>query len=136
MTTSAEISLCARTHARTDTGSILKNLLVGVEKVQGREPAGADEAWEVARRCGLPEEFLHAPDSFSVGKGGRNLPVGARQILSIVRVLMTDADVIMLHKPTALLNSEETKAINTVLKQYADFGGLWGMLDPEEVPLE
>ena len=65
-----------------------------------------------------------------------NLPVGARQILSIVRVLMTDSDVIMLHKPTALLNSEETKAVNTVLKQYADFGGLWGMLDPEEVPFE
>ena len=76
-------------------GSILKNLLLGVEKT-GREP-GAAEAWELARRLGLPSEFLGAPDSFSVGKGGRNLPLSARQIISICRVLLTDADVVMLH---------------------------------------
>jgi len=113
-------------------GSILKNVLVGVEKVAGFAPAGADEAWEVARRCGLPEEFLHAPDTFSVGKGGRNLPVSVRQILSIVRVILTNADVVMLHKPTALLNADEARLVNNALKQYADYGGLWGMLDPEE----
>jgi ABC-type uncharacterized transport system ATPase subunit len=68
----------------------------------------------VARRCGLPEEFLHAPDTFSVGKGGRNLPVSARQILSIVRVMLTNADVLMLHKPTALLNADEANQVCAV----------------------
>mmetsp|Transcript_16698 Transcript_16698/g.26776 ORF Transcript_16698/g.26776 Transcript_16698/m.26776 type:complete len:651 (-) Transcript_16698:71-2023(-) len=111
-------------------GSILKNLLLGVEQRGAADEPGPREAWELARRCGLSEQFASAPDSFSVGKGGRNLPLSARQIVSIVRVLLTDADVIMLHKPTALLTREETNLVLAVLKQFADFGGLWGILDP------
>ena len=37
-------------------GSILKNLLLGVEKT-GKE-AEAPEAWEIAKRLGMPIEFL------------------------------------------------------------------------------
>ena len=110
-------------------GSILKNLLLGVEERGGRE-AGAEEAWEVARRLGLPAEFLQAPDSFSVGKGGRNLSLSARQIICIARVILSSADVLMLHRPTAFLTAKESDTVLSVLEEYATCGGLWGMLDP------
>ena len=110
-------------------GSILKNLLLGVEERGGRE-AGTEEAWEIARRLGLPAEFLHAPDSFSVGKGGRNLSLSARQIISIARVILSSADVLMLHRPTAFLTAKESDTVLSVLEEYATCGGLWGMLDP------
>ena len=65
-------------------GSILKNLLLSVsseDRESGAEPC-ADDAWEIARRCGLKEEYLHAPETFNVGKGGRNIPITARQAVS------------------------------------------------------
>ena len=110
-------------------GSILKNLLLGVEEKDGKE-AGANEAWEIARRLGLSSEFLYAPESFSVGKGGRNLQLSARQIISIARAILSAADVLMLHCPTAFLTAKESQVVLSVLGQYANCGGLWGMLDP------
>ena len=37
---------------------------------------------------------------------------------------------VMLHKPSGLLGADEAEVVFGVLKQYADYGGLWGMLDP------
>jgi hypothetical protein len=35
--------------------------------------------------------------------------------------------------PLLLLRGKlEFRQVNAALKQYADYGGLWGMLDPEE----
>jgi len=113
-------------------GSILKNMLLGVTNKKGgpsKKIPGADEAWELARWCGLEEQFLDSPESFSVGKGGRNLPLSARQIICLVRVMMSDADVLMLHKPTALLSREETENVHAALKAYVVRGGLWGLID-------
>ena len=47
----------------------------------------------------------------------------ARQIVSIARVILSDADVIMLHRPTALLDHDESDVVLGVLKEYADCGG-------------
>ena len=74
--------VCARAAPETPVlleGSLLSNMLLGVEKKGPRE-VGSTEAWEVARRLGLPTELLHAPASLSVGKGGRKLSVSARQV--------------------------------------------------------
>ena len=60
----------------------------------------------MALRCGLSSEFLRAPESFNVGKGGRNLTLRSRQAISIARGLLSDADVLMLHKPAALLGMD------------------------------
>ena len=88
---------------------LARNLLLGVEKT-GKE-VGAEEAWEIGRRLGLPPDLLEAPDSFSVGKDGRNLTLSARQIVCLARVILSDADVLMLHRPTALLKSEEADRV-------------------------
>ena len=40
----------------------------------------SEEAWKLVRMCGLSIEFIGAPETFNVGKGGRNLPLDARQV--------------------------------------------------------
>ena len=64
-------------------GSILKNLLLSVsseDRENGNEPS-AEQAWLVAQKCGLDYEYLHAPESFNVGKAGRNIPLTSRQVV-------------------------------------------------------
>jgi hypothetical protein len=64
-------------------GSILKNLLLSVsseDRENGNEPS-AEQAWLVAQKCGLDYEYLHAPESFNVGKAGRNIPLSSRQVV-------------------------------------------------------
>lgn len=52
-------------------GSILKNLLLGAKQsMHGRVPSN-EQAWYVAKRCGVDPEYLNAPESFNVGKGGK-----------------------------------------------------------------
>jgi ABC-type iron transport system FetAB ATPase subunit len=114
-------------------GSILKNLLLSVsseDRESGDEPS-AEQAWQIAQRCGLDKEYLHAPESFNIGKAGRNIPVTARQVICIARAILSDACVLMLHKPTALLTPSHSEQIFTVLKEYCDHGGLHGVLDPD-----
>ena len=65
-------------------GSILKNLLLSVssEDRESDDEPSAEQAWQIAQKCGLDDEYLHAPESFNVGKAGRNLPATARQVVS------------------------------------------------------
>jgi hypothetical protein len=158
-------------------GSILKNLLMGAEhqrslckrckQLSSSGPkhlpescrlckrVSSRQAWEVAERCGLDTEFLHAPESFSVGKNGRNLPLAQRQAVSIARGLLANASenppseysirtnlhaanvpiltvdvtgVILLHKPTALLSNEHAEKVLEVLDDFQSKGGLFGMI--------
>ena len=118
-------------------GSILKNLLLGANTFAGaNDPlerqsslrVSNDEAWDVASQCGLRDEFIHAPESFNVGKGGRNLPADVRQAISIARAILSDPDVLMLHKPTTFLTADHTAKVFSVFDSFIKFGGLCGIL--------
>ena len=122
-------------------GSILKNLLLAVEPCSAScldlsdgvsckacNRVSNEEAWEVARLCGLDKEYLHAPETFSVGKNGRNLPLVQRQALCLARGILSDADVLMLHKPTAMLPSEHADRVLRILHEFTSLGGVSGIL--------
>ena len=110
----------------------LQNLLLGVEQKQGADAdLDAAHAFEIARQLGLPGELLHAPEGFTVGKGGRNLTMTARQLVCIARAILADPDVLMLYNPTALLSHVEADRVLLVLHAFTERGGLAGLLDPD-----
>jgi hypothetical protein len=115
-------------------GSILKNLLLGARHaLHGTLPTDA-EAWELAKMCGLDAEFIGAPDTFNVGKAGRNLPLAARQSISLARSLISDPCVLLLHKPVSLLQPKQAAQVILALNDFVEFGGLWGMLSRNKRP--
>ena len=114
-------------------GSILKNLMLGVQRsLHGAVPT-ADEAWQVAEWCGLDSDFLRAPESFNVGKNGRNLPLWARQSVCLARCLLSDPCVLLLDKPVTLATAQQAEQVLRVLRRFVDLGGLWGMLTGNKV---
>jgi len=113
-------------------GSILKNLLLGAQHSTYCVLPTHEEAWRVAEMCGLEAEFLRAPDTFNVGKGGRNLPISARQCLCLARCILSDPSVLLLHKPLSLLSVETATRVLSTFKMYVDYGGLHGMLSRQK----
>ena len=82
-------------------GSVLKNLMLGVDAERARHSSREltpSDAWEIAQLCGLPRVFVRAPESFNVGKGGRNLPCAAQQAICIARAILADAHVLLLNR--------------------------------------
>lgn len=96
-------------------GSILMNLRLSVSSLRNRKVPTEDEAWHVARRCGLSKAFLNAPEEFTVGRMGRNLPSASRQAVALARCVLADPDVLLLHKPVALLDARHAKKVLAVL---------------------
>ena len=133
-------------------GSIMKNLLMGTQQrraslckackridSEGKEipecckickRVSERNAWQIAERCGLAQKFIDSPGSFNVGKGGRNLPLDQRQAVSIARGILSDASVLMLHKPTSTLSTEHADKVLHVLDEYTKKGGVFGILSP------
>ena len=121
-------------------GSIMKNLLLGCEVEQRgllhcRPRVSPAQAWHVAERCGLDEELVGSPESFNVGKGGRNLSMAQRQAISLARGILSDPSVLLLHKPTAILSPEHAARVLSVLHDFCNLGGLAGLLHSLE-PLD
>ena len=115
-------------------GSILKNLLLGAKQTMHGRVASAKQAWEIAKRCGLDAEYLWAPESFNVGKGGRNLPMTARVAICISRGILADPSVLLLHKPDAMMSPEMKTRVFQLLRDFVDYGGLWGLLSGKQRP--
>ena len=121
-------------------GSIMKNLLLGCEVEQRgllhcRPRVSPAQAWHVAERCGLDPELVGSPESFNVGKGGRNLTMAQRQAISLARGILSDPSVLLLHKPTAILSPEHAAKVLSVLHDFCNLGGLAGLLHSLE-PLD
>ena len=113
-------------------GSILKNLLLGAQHSTYCVLPTSEEAWRVAEMCGLEAEFLRAPDGFNVGKGGRNLPISARQCICLARCILSDPSVLLLHKPISLLSVEKASRVLSTLKMFVEYGGLHGLLSRQK----
>ena len=114
-------------------GSILKNLMLGVKNSKSHAELTSKMAWEIAHKCGLPDEYMCTPETFSVGKSGRNLPMIVRQVISLARAILSDACVLMCHKPIALLPAPQGAQVLQVLANYVALGGVWGLLQNKEI---
>ena len=114
-------------------GSVLKNLMLGVEAgtSHGRSLTKAD-AWEIARRCGLPSIFVNSPEAFNVGRGGRNLPCAAQQAICIARAILSDPHVLLLNRPLVHLPRCQRQQVLKVLSQFCSLGGVWGILNAHD----
>ena len=110
--------------------------MLGTECDKGGEDTriSADQAFEVARLLGLPSELIHAPESFNVGKGARKLSPSSQQLICLARIILSDPDVLMLYNPTVMLSDRQADTVLLVLQDFAEKGGLWGVLDPENAP--
>ena len=77
---------------------------------------------------------MHAPESFNVGRGGRSLPIKDRQAISVARGFLGDPDVLMLHKPFAVMQDESILQLCEIIKAFVSKGGLWGVLSGKLCP--
>ena len=112
-------------------GSILHNLKATLSKIRQCPERGEvtdEEVWYVASRCGLSNDLIGAPETFSVGRQGRNLSLGDRQAICVARAILTDPDVLMLNKPLDFLSTQRIETTLTVLSDFVHKGGLWGIL--------
>ncbi|HEK85908.1 MAG TPA: sugar ABC transporter ATP-binding protein [Candidatus Aminicenantes bacterium] len=59
-------------------------------------------------------EFLHHPE-IQPGSLVKNLPVGARQVVEIIRALISQAKILVMDEPTSSLSQEDTKRLFEVI---------------------
>lgn len=116
-------------------GSIYTNLTLAVDPNSHRNGRGPSEGvvWVVAQACGLSGHWLQVVRTrqgpvrlgklVDVGMGGRNLMATDRQSICIARSLLAQPDVLLMHKPTALLAREKAALVLQTLHAFAR-GGL------------
>ena len=95
-------------------GSVRENLLLG-----GVE-ASDDECWNALRSVNLEQRFLdsHGLES-PLGDRGINLSGGERQRLSLARLLLSKAPVLLLDEPTSSVDSHNEDLIQTAISASA-----------------
>ncbi|MCK9470054.1 MAG: thiol reductant ABC exporter subunit CydC [Porticoccaceae bacterium] len=94
-------------------GSVRENLCIA--------DTHADDAtlWQVLQLAGIADEVRMLPGGLDqwLGEGGRTLSAGQARRLCLARVLLTDADLIVLDEPTEGLDPAAEQALLTSLPQ-------------------
>lgn len=96
-------------------GTVRENLLMA-----RREPVDEDEVLGALEAVGLRCELDGLPDGLDTELGrGTDLSGGQRQRLALARVLLTDADVVVLDEPTSQLDSLAESRLRAVVESVA-----------------
>jgi len=91
--------------------TILENIRMG------RPDADDDAVMEAARTANCHDFISRLPDGYAtrVGDIGGSLSGGERQRISIARAILKDAPIVILDEPTAALDTESERAVQTAI---------------------
>ena len=94
-------------------GTIRENIALG------RPGASEDEIVEAARKANAHDFIMQFSRDYTtnVGEHGAQLSGGQRQRIAIARAILKDAPILLLDEPTAALDTESERAIQTALSQ-------------------
>ena len=115
--------------------SIFDNLIFGIKKSPSLDMKALEaRARMVMARLELTEDLVtkHFKEKNFVGNGGARITRGDRQLISIGRALVMNPEMIIVHKPTALLDNYHTDLVLKVFREYVENRGV-GM--PKDEPL-
>lgn len=112
----AGIGLVHQHFVLVETFTVLENLLLGCEKGPLLRRAAQSVREDLAR---FAADFDLALDPDAIAE---TLPVGMRQRLEILRALRSDADILILDEPTAVLTPQESERLFAVLRRLAGEG--------------
>jgi ATP-binding cassette subfamily C protein CydC len=94
----------------------------------GNEDATEDQVWSVLERVGLAEMVKSLPKGLDtmVGEAGLRFSGGERHRLSLARILLKDAPIVLLDEPTVGLDPiTEQQVITTFMDQLKDKTLIW-----------
>ena len=108
--------------------SVFKNLVYGIKPSPDLNWVAIKErARNIIRRLGLSPELV---DEFfevdsHVGSGGVRITRSDRQLISIGRALVMNPELIICHKPTALLDEKQTDAVMDMFREFVENRGVF-----------
>ena len=97
--------------------TVAENLILGIEPLQYGIFLNAKRIIEISKSAA--DEFGF---SLPLQKKIKDLPIGIRQTVEILKVLMRNADLIILDEPTSVLTPQETEVLFSSLKNLKKHG--------------
>ncbi len=97
--------------------TVAENMVLGNEPRRGRLFLDTDRAGEITRQ--VSEEYgLQVPPDKKI----KNLPIGVRQRVEILKALFRNAELLILDEPTSVLTPQETEVLFKTLKNLKNQG--------------
>ncbi len=97
--------------------TVAQNILMGIE------PRKHGITYDLKRAVGLVNEVIeHHRFSIEANMLVRNLTVGQKQQVEIIKMLYRDVDILILDEPTAVLTEQEIETLFSTLRQLAKRG--------------
>jgi simple sugar transport system ATP-binding protein len=97
--------------------TVAENMVLGNEPRRGRIFLDNDKAGEITRR--VSEEYgLEVPPDKKI----KDLPIGVRQLVEILKALFRNAELLILDEPTSVLTPQETEVLFKTLRTLKQQG--------------
>ena len=115
--------------------SIFDNLVYGIKQSPSTDWVALEvRARKIMKRIGFNPILLekHFTEKGYLGSNGVRITRGDRQLISLGRAFIMNPELIIAHKPTALLTDENTKK---VLEMFVEFAEKRGVCMPEDEPI-
>ena len=97
--------------------SVAENLILGMEPRKGKLFLDAEEAERICREASEKYGLAVPP-----GRKIKDLPIGVRQRVEILKALARNAEILILDEPTAVLTPQETEVLFKTLDGLKDSG--------------
>jgi len=99
-------------------GSLRENLLIGLP-----DP-GDDVIFAVMKRTGMDRVVASHPKGLErpIMEGGKGLSNGQKQLVAFTRLILCDADILLLDEPTATMDESQERQCMSVLAEEAEAG--------------
>ena len=115
--------------------SIFENLVYGIKKSPSTNWVALEErAFQIMDRLGLSDDLLHHhfKESGYLGAAGCRITRADRQLISLGRAFVMNPEIIIMHKPTALLDDTHTEHALDMFREFVENRGLFM---PDDEPL-